>query len=99
MFKEFLLFLKEYKIVSLAMAFVMGVAATGLVNSLVKDIVMPILAPLFSAANWQDAVLHIGPIAIAYGSFLSQCINFAIIGFVVFIVAKKILREDQVMKK
>ena len=49
MFKEFAEFLKEYKVVSLAVAFVMSEASSGLVNSLVKDVLMPLFTPLMSA--------------------------------------------------
>ncbi len=99
MIKEFFEFLKEYNIVTLAMAFVMGTAATALVNSLVNDIVMPFFAPILSGGAWKTAMFDIGPIHIAYGSFLSQLINFAILALVVFLVAKKLLKEEKVTKK
>lgn len=92
--KEFLLFLKEYKVVSLAIAFVIGEASTGLVNSLVKDILLPIAAPLISAETWKEAVVKIGPVSISYGAFLADLINFIILAFVIFIVAKKIIKEE-----
>lgn len=94
MFKDFIAFLKEYNIASLAMAFIMGAASTSLVNSLVKDIVMPIVSPLISSGDWQNAVLILGPISIKYGSFLGELLNFVILGVVVFIIAKKILKMD-----
>ena len=90
--REFLDFLKEYKIVGLAIGFIMGAASTSLVNSLVNDVLMPILAPLFSAESWKTAVLHLGPITIAYGSFLAQLLNFIILALIVFLVTKKILK-------
>ncbi|MFZ3054531.1 MAG: MscL family protein [Minisyncoccales bacterium] len=95
MIKDFLAFLKEYNIVSVAMAFIMGAASTSLVNSLVKDIIMPIFSPLTASGNWTEAVLSIGPIAIRYGSFLGELLNFIILGFVVFVIAKKILKEEK----
>jgi len=98
-FKEFFQFLKEYNIVTLALAFVMGTAATALVNSLVNDIVMPFFSPFLSSESWKTATLDLGLIHIAYGSFLAQLINFTILGFVVFFVAKKILKEEKVSKK
>lgn len=99
MFREFVSFLKEYKIIGLAFAFVMGAASTSLVNSLVKDIVMPVVNPLLLNGSWQEATLSIGPIMIKWGSFLAELINFAILAFVVFIIAKKILKEEVVKKK
>lgn len=98
-FTEFKEFLKEYKVVGLAIAFVMGIAATTMVKSLVDDIIMPILTPFIPGGEWQTAVWNLGPIVIKWGSFLGALINFIIIAWVVFIVAKIILREEKVSKK
>ena len=49
---EFRSFLKEYKIVGLAVAFIMGSAATTLVQSLVNNIVMPVTTPFVSGGDW-----------------------------------------------
>ncbi len=98
-FTEFKEFLKEYKVVGLAIAFVMGIAATAMVKSLVDDVIMPILTPFIPGGEWQTAVWNIGPIVIKWGSFLGALINFIIIAWVVFIVAKIILREEKVSKK
>ena len=92
--KEFLEFLKEYKVVSLAIAFVMGSASTALINSLVKDVIMPIFTPLVSNDSWKEAVLHIGPVNIAYGSFIAELLNFLILALVIFLVAHKIFKLD-----
>lgn len=99
MIREFLDFLKEYNIVAVAMAFVMGTASTALVNSLVSDVVMPFFSPVLAGGAWKTAIFSIGPVHIAYGSFLSQLINFAILALVVFLIAKKILKEEKVLKK
>lgn len=42
---EFKEFLKEYKVVPLAIAFVMGVAATALIQSVVNNLIMPLITP------------------------------------------------------
>ncbi len=93
--KEFLTFIKEYNIVSLATAIVMGTASTALVNSLVKDIFMPMIAPLLSSDSWRDAVFQFGPISLKYGSFLAEMINFLIVSLVVFFVVKKLIGEKK----
>ena len=95
MIKEFLDFLKEYKVISFGIAFVMGSASTNLVNSLVKDVLMPIIAPLLSSKSWETAMLNIGPVSIAYGSFLAALLNFVILAFLVFILAKKLLEPSK----
>lgn len=93
--KDFLTFLKEYKIISLAIAFVMGAASTSLVNSLVRDIFMPILAPLLPGTSWKEAVFIIGPIHIAYGAFLAEVLNFVILALIIFIIVRKLFKEEE----
>lgn len=97
--KEFKDFLKEYKIVGLAIAFVIGVAATALVTALVNDIVMPIITPFIPGGEWQKATFNMGAIVIKWGDFLGVLINFIIIALVVFFVAKFLMREEKVIKK
>ncbi len=103
LWSEFKDFLKEYKVMGLAVAFIMGLAATSLVQSLVKDIIMPIITPFIPTGEWEKAVLTIGTplgdMAIKWGSFLSQLINFIILAFVVFLIAKYVLREEKITKK
>ena len=99
MLKEFLDFLKEYKIVSLAVAFVMGEASSSLVNSFVKDALLPVMLPLISAESWKDATFHIGPASIAYGSFLAELLNFIILAFIIFIVVRKIMKAEEETKR
>lgn len=98
-FKEFASFIKGYNIVSLAMAFIMGAASTSLIDSLVKDIIMPIFSPLTEAGNWSEAVLTMGSVSIRYGAFLGELLNFVILGMVVFIIANKILKIEKIGKK
>ncbi|MBU6500888.1 MAG: MscL family protein [Patescibacteria group bacterium] len=99
MLKEFAKFLKEFNVFALAVAFIMGTASTTLVNSLVKDILMPIAAPLMSAESWNEATASIGPVKIAYGSFLAEFINFIILAAIIFVIAKKILKIEKEEKK
>lgn len=91
--EEFREFLKEYKIVSLALAFIIGTASTSLVSSLVDNVIMPFVSPFIAGGGWQEAVLVLGPVSIKWGSFLSELVSFVILAFVVFIIAKKLLKE------
>ena len=96
---EFVEFLKEYKVIPLAIAFIMGVAATALVTALVNDIIMPLINPLLMGGDWKNSIYQLGPFAIKWGDFLAALINFIIIAFVVFLVAKYMFREEKVTKK
>ncbi len=91
---EFRDFLKEYKVIGLAVGFVMATATTALVNSLVKDIIMPILSPILATGALTEATVALGPITIAYGAFLSALINFVIIAAIIFIVVKKVMKSE-----
>ncbi len=96
---EFMEFLKEYKIIGLAIAFIIGAAATTLVKSLVGNIVMPVITPFIPGGEWKTAKLIIGSIEISWGAFLSDLIYFIIIALVVFIAAKKLFKAEKVTKK
>lgn len=95
-FKEFLY---EYKVIPLAIALIMGIAATAFVKSFVDNIVMPIITPFIPGGAWETATLQIGPIVLRWGAFLGETINFIIIAFVVFLVAKMMLKEEKVAKR
>jgi len=96
---EFKDFLKEYKVIGLAVALIIGLAATSLVKSIVDNLVMPIITPFIPGGAWQTATFSIGPIVIGWGALLGAIINFVIIAFVVFLIAKYALKEEKVTKK
>ncbi len=99
MVKEFMDFLYEYKVIGLAIAFIMGMAANQVVKSLVDNVIMPIVGALIPGGEWQTAKLGLGPVMISWGQFLSDIIYFVIVAFVIFVIAKKVLKEDKVEKK
>ncbi len=96
---EFKEFLKEYKVIGLAVALIIGLASVALINSVVNNLIMPILTPFIPGGGWQTATLTIGPIVIGWGALLGAIINFIIIAFVVFLISKYALKEEKVTKK
>ena len=96
---EFKDFLTEYKVIGLAIAFIMGAAITDLVKSLVTNVIMPVLTFFIPGGEWQTATFTLGPIVISWGAFLAALINFIIIALVVFMIAKAVLKEEKVSKK
>jgi large conductance mechanosensitive channel len=96
---EFKAFLEEYKVMALAIAFIIGVALTALVQSLANDIIMPIITPFIPGGAWKEATFQLGPIVIRWGSFLGALINFIIIAIVIFLIAKWFFKEKAVTKK
>ncbi|WP_232385590.1 large conductance mechanosensitive channel protein MscL [Methanoregula boonei] len=96
--EEFVEFLKKNQVIGLAVAFIIGTAATALVTSLVKDIVMPVIGVILPGENWQTAILPIGPINFMAGDFVGAMINFIIIALVVFTLVKYIMKADMSKK-
>jgi large conductance mechanosensitive channel len=91
---EFMEFLKKYQVIGLAVAVVIGAAATKLVTSTVSDIIMPIIAVVTPNGNWRESVLQIGPIKFLVGDFIGAIIDFVIIGLVIFLTVKYIMKGD-----
>lgn len=96
---EFKEFLKEYKVIGLAVALVIGLASTTLVKAIVDNLIMPLVTPFIPGGEWQMATFSIGPIVIGWGALAGAVINFVIIAFVVFLIAKYALKEEKVTKK
>jgi large conductance mechanosensitive channel len=65
----------------------------------VDNVITPIITPFIPGGAWRTATVDLGPIVISWGAFLGELINFIIIAFVVFIIAKKVLKEEKVEKR
>jgi len=98
---EFMKFLKEYGVIGLAIAVVIGGKAGDLVKALVDGLLMPFVNPILATAggNWQTATLDLGPFHFAIGAILSALINFVTVAYLVFWFSKRVLKEETVAKK
>ena len=92
---EFKEFVSRGNVVDMAVGVVVGTAFTAIVNSLVKDIIMPFIGWLIGGMDFSAYKLVLKAAegdtpenAILYGSFINQVINFFILAFVVFTVVK-----------
>jgi large conductance mechanosensitive channel len=94
MIKEFKAFLLKQNIVALAIAVVIGTALGALVKALVDDFIMPIVAAVGSGSEWQTATWDIGSVKFGVGDFLAALINFLIIGFVAWRIAKIFIKPE-----
>jgi large conductance mechanosensitive channel len=107
MLKEFTAFLKQYGVIGLAIAVVIGGKLNAVVTALVEGILMPLLAPLLGAAgdDWRKAVLNIGgttehPLfSFGTGQVIGALIDFLLVAIIVFWFSKKVLKEESVTKK
>ena len=82
-FSEFKQFAIRGNVMDLAVGVIIGTAFQGIVNSLVGDIISPIIG-MIANQDLSDLVLMVGDVPIKYGSFLTAVINFILMAFVIF---------------
>lgn len=97
-FKEFAL---KGNVMDLAVGVIIGAAFGKIVDSLVKDIIMPIVGSIFGNLDFTSMFMVLGEVpegveqslaalneagvpVLAYGSFITVAINFAILAFIIF---------------
>lgn len=86
---EFIDFLSKYKVMGLAVAFIMGIYLGALVQALVKDLIMPIIG--LAVPGLENLATYMLPIAnqqFGVGDFLVALITFIIVAFVIFLIVK-----------
>jgi large conductance mechanosensitive channel len=88
MLKEFKAFIMRGNVIDLAVAVVIGAAFSAIINSLVGDIITPLLlTPALEAAGAAD-IESLAWGAVKYGNFLSAIIKFLVIAWILFLVVK-----------
>lgn len=105
MISEFRSFIAKGNVIDLAVGIIIGAAFTGIVKSLVDDIVMPIVGaitgggfdfsnyflPLSSAVTAPSlAAAREQGAVFAYGNFITVLINFVILAFIIFLMVKAV---------
>ncbi len=99
MTKEFMAFLKNYGIVGLAIAVIIGGKLNLLVTSVVSDLLTPLIfQPALKAAG-VDNIAQLSYNGIMYGKVVAALIDFLIVAFIIFLFAKKIMKEEVVAKR
>lgn len=101
--KEFRDFAVKGNMLEMAIGIIIGVAFNAIVNSLVKDIIMPIFGYIIGGVNFKDLLWVLSPevvdaegkvleemVAVKYGLFIHSVIDFVIIAFSIFMVVKLI---------
>ncbi|MDX2072849.1 MAG: large conductance mechanosensitive channel protein MscL [Alphaproteobacteria bacterium] len=106
MVQEFKSFISRGNVIDLAVGIIIGAAFTGIVSSLVADIIMPPIGIIMGGIDFKDffidlsggdyatlkAAKEAGAATINYGLFINQVINFLIVSFAVFMLVKQVNR-------
>ena len=92
---EFKQFISRGNVVDMAVGVVVGSAFTAIVNSLVKDMITPLIGLLFGGIDFSDMKLvfraateETAELALTYGNFLQAIVNFLLVSFAIFSVVK-----------
>jgi large conductance mechanosensitive channel len=89
MVQEFKDFLLRGNIVELAVAFVMGLAFAAVINSLVENLLVPLIAMIIGKPDFSDLTFTINDAVFRYGAFLTDLIQFVAIAAAVFFFVVK----------
>ena len=89
MLREFRDFLFRGNIVELAVAFVIGIAFAALVNSLVENLVMPVVAMIIGKPDFSDLTFTINDAVFRYGAFITALVQFLAVAAAVFFFVVK----------
>jgi len=88
---EFKDFIGKAGVLGLAIGFIMGTYIGKVVSALVSDIIMPIPGALITGGDWRKGMVSL-PIGngmnFAVGDFVGVIIDFLIVAFVIFLIAK-----------
>jgi len=87
---EFMDFISKYKVMGMAVAFILGLYLGALVQALVNDLIMPIAELAIPGVAWET--IEVGPFRI--GHFIGTVITFLIVAFVIFLIVKVTRKWD-----
>ena len=113
MLKEFKEFIARGNVIDLAVGIIIGAAFTAIVNSLVADLINPVIGLITGGIDFSNLFINLGsgdytslaaakdagaPV-FAYGSFITAVINFLIIAWAVFLLVKAVNRVQSATVK
>jgi large conductance mechanosensitive channel len=87
--RDFKAFLMQGNLITLAVAFVMGVAFAAVLGSFVADLIMPIIGAIFGKTDFSSLTFTIHNSLFRYGSFITALITFVAIAAAVFFFVVK----------
>ena len=98
-FAEFKEFISRGSVIDLAVGVVIGADFQKIIDSLVNDIIMPLIAALLGQVDFSDLSFMINGTPIKYGSFITEIINFLIIAFSIFLAVRYVNKLNERLSK
>jgi large conductance mechanosensitive channel len=88
MFKDFREFIFRGNVIDLAVGVIIGAAFNGIVDALVKKLIMPLIGIFTGGINFEKEVFKFGDAELGWGAVIQAVIQFLIIGFVLFMILR-----------
>ncbi|HRK74293.1 MAG TPA: large conductance mechanosensitive channel protein MscL [Rhodothermales bacterium] len=88
MMSEFKEFIAKGNVMDLAVGVIIGAAFQKIVDSLVNDLLMPIVGIFLGGVDFSALEYTVGSATLKYGMFIQAVINFVVIAFVVFLIVR-----------
>ncbi len=104
MWKDFKEFAFKGNVMDLAIAVVIGAAFSGIVTSLVENIITPFVGVLMNGVDFSNLKYTFGDAEILYGSFIQSIIDFFIVAFSIFLFVRLVMKlkrkkEEEVIEE
>lgn len=99
MLKEFKDFIMKGNLLEVAVGLILALAFKAVVDSLVKDIITPVIAAAGGQPNFSSLTLDIGDGRIKYGVFLNTVVSLLIVGFILFLIVKAYNRMVEMARR
>jgi len=94
-----LAFLKEYSIIGMAIGVIIAQTTTALINSVVKGLFTPLINLMVPGDRLDSLVFSVGHSQFDVGSIISALLTFLIVLVFIYIIVKKILKNEGWLKK
>lgn len=98
-FSEFKEFINRGNVMDLAVAVIIGGAFTSIVTALTTNIINPLISVIAGGGADTISDLVVPGTDIDFGAFISACINFLIVAFVVFLLVKAVNKAQDLSNK
>lgn len=102
MIQEFKDFIAKGSVLDMAVGIIMGTAFTAIVNSVVEDLLMPIITGLTAGVDFSELYVTVGGAKLMFGNLINAIITFLIISLVMFAIVKSFNKksdEEEVASK
>ena len=93
--QEFKEFISKGNVITMAVGIIIGSAFTAIVNSLVNDIITPLIGVILGGMDFSGMVLTVGKESLLIGSFINAIISFLLTALVLFMIVKTFNRMQR----